>query len=194
MFPAFFRNWTAIWHIERLDFIHVFTKPGKRLFLSLLRDRCLCYSVSWSRQKQLHQRGKKWFPLNSKIWRNLPSKFTARSPLVANFRNELNTVRTSDLKNGGLDQRAWEEVLVPQSFGIVAYILRHSFKPNRALQYQWLIDAITEMELLQEDPQIVSVADSRSTFSFDHHMEASNFQRIQDENLKLRADLALLMA
>ena len=139
---------------------------------------------------------KKWFLLNSKICDNPPSKFMVRSRLVANFPNEFNTVRTSDLKDGRLDRRARkEEVHVASSFGIVACLLQHNFKPNQGSQYQWLIDAINKMELLQEYPQVVSVADSRSTLGFDHHVEdIGNSQKIQGESLKLKADLELAMA
>ena len=145
---------------------------------------------------ELSDSSREWFLLNSSICGVHPSRFMSRNPLVAKFPSEFATIKVEDIKNGGLlDRRAGkaDKLAVASVFGVVCAILRKNFKEEEGESYAWLVDAINSLKI-GENRQVVTEASSRPTFSEHQHVNLPDIQRIQAENLKLKADFELVLS
>nr|XP_058955977.1 uncharacterized protein LOC131783268 isoform X1 [Pocillopora verrucosa] len=151
-----------------------------------------------------------WYLLNSKICGIPVGKFMSSSPLVSSFPKEFNTVQLSNLKNGGhLDRRLVhkEEVFIASSFDVVSAILRQKIKAGEEEKYSGLIDGINSLNIGQDNEDCQTATDTRdnnkdkihdpvqTVFGVDSRSAISieNIEKSQDENLKLKAKLEVVL-
>ena len=145
---------------------------------------------------ELSDSSREWFLLNSSICGVHPSRFMSRNPLVAKFPSEFATIKVEDIKNGGhLDRRSGkgDKLAVATVFGVVCAILRKNFKEAEGESYSWLVDAINSLKI-GENRQLMTEASSRPAFSEHQDVNLPDIQRIQAENLKLKADFELALS
>ena len=133
------------------------------------------------------------------------------SPLVSSFPKEFNTVQLSNLKNGGhLDRRLVhkEEVFIASSFGVVSAILRQKLKAGEEEKYSWLVDGINSLNIGQDNEDCQTATDTRdnnkdkihdpvqTVFGVDSRSAISieDIEKSQDENLKLKAELEVVLS